>query len=109
MNENVDSRHDREEPHMVGIRFATLNPVDARRFLDHPKAIDMPDEAKDLLVDLVKAEAIRIPDPDFHPSMEIIPERPLTADERETLQKISVLIRQKPNMAGVTNAEDADR
>ena len=78
--------------------FATLDPRMARRFLDSPGVIAMPDEAKDLIVDLVRAGAVRVQDPAYHPSTGIVPERDFTAEERITLARIGALINQTPRI-----------
>ena len=79
--------------------FATLDPRAARGFLDSPGVIAMPDEAKDLIVDLVRAGAVRVQDPAYHPSTGIVPVRDFTADERITIARIGILIDQRPRIA----------
>jgi hypothetical protein len=88
----------------AGFMFATLDPVMARRFLNHPRTIAMPDEAKDLICDLVRAGAVRVQDPEYHPSVQVVPERAFTDDERATLARIGELIGQAPRPNGYDEA-----
>lgn len=68
----------------------------AREFLNSPGVIAMPEEAKDLVIQLVTAGAVRVQDPAYHPAVEITPERPFTQDELIIVERIGALINQRP-------------